>query len=106
MAKNPRLLDSRWSASRRHHAVVRRREAARRKIKRAGALMICQVQTVEQAKDARRTARTCWWRRARRRRPRCRARTFALVPAVVDAARGIPVAAAGGVADGAGSRPR
>src|SRR5205807_6179850 len=73
------------------------------KIKRAGALMICQVQTVAQAKDAAADGADVLVAQGAEGGGHGVARgTFALVPAVVDAARGIPVAAAGGVADGRG----
>jgi nitronate monooxygenase len=73
------------------------------KIKQAGALMICQVQTVEQAKDAAANGADVLVAQGAEGGGHGVARgTFALVPAVVDAARGIPVAAAGGVADGRG----
>ena len=51
----------------------------------------------------RRTAPTCWWRKAPKAAATAsRAGPSRWCPAVVDAARGIPVAAAGGVADGRG----
>ena len=75
----------------------------RDKIKQAGALMICQIQTVEQAKDAVANGADVLVAQGAEAGGHGVARgTFALVPAVVDAARGIPVAAAGGVADGRG----
>ena len=65
--------------------------------------MICQVQTVEQAKDAAANGADVLVAQGAEGGGHGIARgTFALVPAVVDAARGIPVAAAGGVADGRG----
>ena len=104
MAKNPRLLD----------LVLERRPPAimlsfgdvkphADKIKKAGALMICQVQTVEHAKAAVANGADILVAQGAEGAGHGIARgTFALVPAVVDAARGIPVAAAGGVADGRG----
>ncbi len=104
MAKNPRLLD----------VALERKPAAimlsfgdvkphAEKIKQAGALMICQVQTVAQAKDAAENGADVLVAQGAEAGGHGFSRgTFALVPAVVDAARGIPVAAAGGVADGRG----
>jgi nitronate monooxygenase len=104
MAKNPRLLE----------LVLERKPAAimlsfgevrphADKIKKVGALMICQVQTVAQAKDAAADGADVLVAQGAEGGGHGVARgTFALVPAVVDAARGIPVAAAGGVADGRG----
>src|SRR5437868_2784369 len=104
MAKNPRLLD----------LVLERKPPAimlsfgdvkphAGKIKHAGALMICQVQTVAQAKDAAADGADVLIAQGAEGGGHGIARgTFALVPAVVDAARGVPVAAAGGVADGRG----
>ena len=104
MAKNPRLLD----------LALERKPAAimlsfgdvsphADRIKRAGALMICQVQTVAQAKDAVAQGADALVAQGAEGGGHGIARgTFALVPSVVDAARGVPVAAAGGVADGRG----
>ena len=73
------------------------------KIKRAGALMICQVQTVEQARDAIANGADILIAQGAEAGGHGVSRgTFALVPAVVDVAAGTPVAAAGGVADGRG----
>jgi nitronate monooxygenase len=73
------------------------------KIKRAGALMICQIQTVEQARDAVANGADVLVAQGAEAGGHGHSRgTFALVPAVVDAAHGTPVAAAGGVADGRG----
>jgi nitronate monooxygenase len=104
MAKNPRLLD--LALERKPAAIMLsfgdvRPHADR--IKRAGALMICQVQTVAQAKDAVENGADVLVAQGAEGGGHGIARgTFALVPAVVDAARGVPVAAAGGVADGRG----
>jgi nitronate monooxygenase len=104
MAKNPRLLD----------LVLERKPAAvmlsfgevkphATKIKKAGALVICQVQTLEHAKEAVANDADVIVAQGAEGGGHGIARgTFALVPAVVDVARGIPVAAAGGVADGRG----
>src|SRR6185369_15431524 len=73
------------------------------KIKRAGALLICQIQTVEQARDAIANGADVLIAQGAEAGGHGHARgTFALVPAVVDAANGTPVATAGGVADGRG----
>jgi nitronate monooxygenase len=104
MAKNSRLLD----------LVLERKPAAvmlsfgdvrphTDKIKRAGALLICQVQTLEHAKHAiENNADVLVAQGAEAGGHGISRGTFPLVPAVVDIARGIPVAAAGGVADGRG----
>ena len=104
MAKNPRLLD----------LALERKPAAimlsfgdvaphADKIRKAGALLICQVQTVKHAKAARANGADILIAQGAEAGGHGDARgTFALVPAVVDAARGVPVAAAGGVADGRG----
>jgi len=104
MAKNPRLLD----------LALERKPAAimlsfgdvaphSGKIKKAGALLICQVQTVKHAKAALANGADILIAQGAEAGGHGDARgTFALVPAVVDAARGVPVAAAGGVADGRG----
>src|SRR5690349_1744976 len=104
MAKNPRLLDLALE----HNPVAImlsfgdvRPHAD--KIKRAGAVMLCQVQTVEQAKDAVANGADALVAQGAEGGGHGIARgTFALVPAVVDVACGVPVAAAGGVADGRG----
>ncbi len=104
MAKNPRLLDI--ALERKPAAIMLSFGDVRphaSKIKRAGALMICQVQTVEQAKDAVANGADMLVAQGAEGGGHGIARgTFALVPAVVDAARGVPIAAAGGVADGRG----
>jgi len=104
MAKNPRLLD----------LALERKPAAimlsfgdvaphADKIKKAGALLISQVQTVKHAKAALANGADILIAQGAEAGGHGDARgTFALVPAVVDAARGVPVAAAGGVADGRG----
>lgn len=104
MAQRPRLLD----------LVLERRPPAimlsfgevdphADKIKRAGAILICQVQTLEQAKDAAANGADVLVAQGAEGGGHGIARsTFPLVPAIVDAARGIPVVAAGGIADGRG----
>jgi nitronate monooxygenase len=104
MAKTPRLLD--LVLERKPPAIMLsfgdvQPHAA--KIKRAGALLICQVQTLQQAKDAVAHHADILVAQGAEAAGHGIARgTFPLVPAVVDVARGIPVAAAGGVADGRG----
>jgi nitronate monooxygenase len=104
MAKDPRLLDI--ALERKPVAIMLSFGDVRPhagKIKQAGALMICQVQTVAQAKDAVADGADVLVAQGAEGGGHGIARgTFALVPAVVDAARGVPVAAAGGVADGRG----
>lgn len=104
MAKRPRLLD----------LVLERRPAAvmlsfgevrphAQKIKKAGALLICQVQTLEQAKAAvANEADILVAQGAEGGGHGISRSTFPFVPAVVDAVPHIPVAAAGGIADGRG----
>lgn len=74
------------------------------KIRRAGAKLICQVQTLEQAKEALAAGVDVLVAQGTEAGGHGASRgTFALVPAVVDLARGaVPVVAAGGVADGRG----
>ena len=72
-------------------------------IKQAGAKLICQVQTVEQAKAALRSGADLLVAQGSEAGGHGMSRgTFALVPAVADVAGNVPVAAAGGVADGRG----
>ena len=104
MAKQPRLLD--LVLERKPAAVMLsfgevKPHAAR--IKKSGALLICQVQTVAHTKEAAENDADVIVAQGAEGGGHGIARgTFALVPAVVDAAPGIPVAAAGGVADGRG----
>jgi nitronate monooxygenase len=104
MAKNPRLLD--LALERKPAAIMLSFGDVKPhadKIRRAGALMLCQVQTVEQASDAVANGGDIIVAQGAEGGGHGVSRgTFALVPAVVDAARGVPVAAAGGVADGRG----
>ena len=104
MAKRPRLLD--MVLERRPPAVMLSFGDVRphaQKIKGAGALLICQVQTLEQAKDAIATDADILVAQGAEGGGHGISRsTFPFVPAVVDAAPDIPVAAAGGVADGRG----
>jgi nitronate monooxygenase len=104
MARQPRLLD----------LVLEREPAAvmlsfgelaphAARIRKTGAKLICQVQTVAQAKDATAHEADVIVAQGGEAGGHGMARgTFALVPAVVDAVRGVPVAAAGGVGDGRG----
>jgi nitronate monooxygenase len=105
MAKQPRLLD--LALERRPPAIMLSFGDVRphvERIKQAGALLICQVQTLEQARGALDAGADVLVAQGAEAGGHGVARgTFALVPAVVDAARGtVPVAAAGGVADGRG----
>src|SRR4051812_25731383 len=104
MAKNPRVLD--LAFERKPPAIMLSFGDVAphaEKIKRAGALLICQVQTVAHAKAALENGADVLIAQGAEAGGHGDARgTFALVPAVVDAARGVPVAAAGGVADGRG----
>jgi nitronate monooxygenase len=104
MARNPRLLD----------LALERKPAAimlsfgditphAERIKRAGALLICQVQSVAQASDvAARGADAIIAQGSEAGGHGAARATFPLVPAVVDVAGAVPVIAAGGVADGRG----
>src|SRR5215471_11707608 len=104
MAKRLKLLDT----------VLERRPAAvmlafgdvrphSEKIKRAGALLICQVQTLEQVGEAVSNGADVLVAQGAEGGGHGISRsTFPFVPAVVDAAPDVPVAAAGGVADGRG----
>lgn len=104
MAKQPRLLD--LALERKPVAVMLSFgpvEPHAAKIKKAGTLMICQVQTVAQARDAVAHGADVLVAQGAEGGGHGNARgTFPLVPAIVDVARGVPVAAAGGVADGRG----
>jgi nitronate monooxygenase len=104
MAKNARLLD----------LALERKPAAimlsfgevtphAERIKRAGALLICQVQSVVQAKEvAARGADAIVAQGSEAGGHGGSRATFPLIPAVVDAAGAVPVIAAGGIADGRG----
>jgi nitronate monooxygenase len=104
MAKRPHLLD--LVLERRPRAVMLSFGALQphaQKVKDAEVLLICQVQTVAQAEDALGNGADLLVAQGAEAGGHGVSRgTFALVPAVVDVARGTPVAAAGGVADGRG----
>jgi nitronate monooxygenase len=104
MAKRPRVLD--LALERRPPSIMLSFGDVRPhapKIKSAGSFLICQVQTVEQAKDAIYNGADILVAQGAEAGGHGVSRgTFPLVPAVADVARGIPVAAAGGVADGRG----
>lgn len=104
MAKRPRLLD--MVLERRPPAVMLSFGDVRphaQKIKDAGALLICQVQTLEQATDAAANGADILIAHGAEAGGHGGSRsTFPFVPAVVDAAPDVPGAAAGGVADGRG----
>lgn len=73
------------------------------KIKRAGALMICQVQLLSQAKEAVACGADMLVAQGTEAGGHGIARsTFPLVPAIADCAPNIPVVAAGGIGDGRG----
>lgn len=104
MAKQPRVLD--LVLERRPPAITLSFGDVRPhadKIKRASALMICQIQTVAQAKDAVTNGADVLVAHGAEGGGHGISRgTLPLVPAVVDIAGGIPVVAAGGIADGRG----
>jgi nitronate monooxygenase len=105
MAKRPGLLE--LALERRPPAVMLSFGEVRphaEKIKQAGAKLICQVQTLEQAREALGAGADVLVAAGAEGGGHGVARgTFALVPAVVDLASGaVPVVAAGGVADGRG----
>src|SRR5215831_19003913 len=76
------------------------------KIKRAGALAICQVQTLAQAQVVLREGLTSLWPKEPKPVHGGARSTLPLVPAVADmivhSGRGVPVVAAGGITDGRG----
>jgi nitronate monooxygenase len=104
MAKQPRLLD--LVLERRPPAIMLSFGDVRphaERIRRAGAKLICQVQTLEQARAALDAGADVLVAQGAEAGGHGVARgTMALVPAVVDAAGGTPVVAAGGIADGRG----
>jgi len=104
LARQPRLLD--LVLERRPPAVMLSFGDIRphaHKIKHADALLICQVQTLAQAKDAAENGADILVAQGAEAGGHGMSRgTVALVPAVADAAPDIPVAAAGGIADGRG----
>ena len=104
MARNPRVLD--LVLERRPVAIMLSFGEIRPhadKIKRTGARLICQVQTLEQARDvAANGADIIVAQGAEGGGHGISRGTFPLVPAVVDVAKDIPVVAAGGIADGRG----
>jgi nitronate monooxygenase len=104
MEKKPHLLD--LTLKRKPVAIMfsfGRIDAHVEKVKRAGALVIAQVQTVAQAKEAAVAGADILVAQGGEAGGHGISRgTMALVPAVVDAAGGIPVVAAGGIADGRG----
>src|SRR5262245_29857391 len=104
MAKRPKLLDM---VLERHPPAVMLSFGDVRphseKIKRAGALLICQVQTLEQVAEAVSNGADVLVAQGAEGGGHGISRsTLPFVPAVVDAAPDVPVAAAGGVGDGRG----
>jgi nitronate monooxygenase len=104
MARQPRLLD--LVLERRPPAVMLSFGDIRPhtdKIRHAGALLICQVQTLAQAKDAAANGADILVVQGAEAGGHGSSRsTFPFIPAVADALPGTPIAAAGGVADGRG----
>src|SRR5262249_38103678 len=104
MAKRPRLLD--LALERGPPAIMLSFGDVRphaEKIKRRGALLICQVQTLGQVKDAVANGADILVAQGAEGGGHGISRsTFPFVPAVIDTAPNIPVAAAGGVGDGRG----
>jgi nitronate monooxygenase len=104
MARRPKLLD--MVLERRPPAVMLSFGDVRphaHKIKSVGSLLICQVQTLEQAKDAVANGADVLVAQGAEAGGHGISRaTFPFVPAVVDQAPDTPVAAAGGIADGRG----
>jgi len=104
MAKRPRVLE--MALERRPAAIMLSFGAVAphaEKIKAAGAALICQVQTLAQAKEAAASGADILVAQGGEAGGHGISRgTLALVPAVVDAVGEVPVAAAGGIADGRG----
>jgi nitronate monooxygenase len=104
MARRPRLLDI--VLERRFPAIMLSFgdiQPHADRIKAAGALLLCQVQTLDQAKQAVvHGADVLIAQGAEAGGHGISRGTFPLVPAVVDLAGDVPVAAAGGIADGRG----
>ena len=104
MAKNPHLLDI--ALERKPRAIMLsfgELKPHSDKIKKAGAKLICQVQTLAHAEEAlANDADVIVAQGAEAGGHGVSRGTFPFVPAVVDIAKGVPVVAAGGVADGRG----
>src|SRR5215831_13036890 len=104
MAKRPRLLD--LALERGPPAIMLSFGDVRphaEKIKRGGALLICQVQTLGQVKDAVANGADILVAQGAEGGGHGISRsTFPFVPAVIDTAPNIPVVAAGGIGDGRG----
>jgi len=104
MARQPRLLD--LTLERRPPAIMLSFGDIRphaEKIRRSGALLICQVQTLHQARDAAANGADILVAQGAEAGGHGISRsTFPFVPAVADALPGVPLAAGGGVADGRG----
>jgi len=104
MARKPRLLD--LALDRKPAAIMLSFGDVRPyvdKIKRAGAKLLCQIQTLAQARESLDHGADAIIAQGAEGGGHGISRgTFPLVPAVADIAKGIPVVAAGGVADGRG----
>lgn len=104
LAKQPRLLDQ--SLARKPRAVMLSFgdvEPFARKVKDAGALLICQIQNLRDARAVARLGADIVVAQGTEAGGHGAGRaTFTLVPAVADAVAPVPVVAAGGVADGRG----
>jgi nitronate monooxygenase len=104
MARQPRLLD--LVLERKPPAIMLSFGDIRPhvdKIRHAGALLICQVQTLAQAKDAASNGADILVAQGAEAGGHGISRsTFPFVPAVADAVPSVPLVAAGGVADGRG----
>jgi nitronate monooxygenase len=104
MARQSRLLD--MALERRPPAIMLSFGDIRPhadKIRRAGALLICQIQSLDQARKAAENGADILVAQGAEAGGHGISRsTFPFVPAVADALPGVPLAAAGGVADGRG----
>ena len=104
MAKKPRVLD--LTLERKPVAIMLsfgEVEPHADKIKKAGARLICQVQTLAQAREALHSGADVIVAQGAEGGGHGISRaTFPFVPAIVDIAGGVPVVAAGGITDGRG----
>ncbi|MCX7354626.1 MAG: nitronate monooxygenase [Alphaproteobacteria bacterium] len=104
LAKQPQLLD--LALARKPRTVMLSfgdAEPFARKVKDSGAILICQIQNVKDAKTVARLGADIVVAQGTEAGGHGAGRaTFTLVPAVVDAVSPVPVVAAGGIADGRG----